>query len=205
MAKKTLSAIGKLKPKPGNPQSLRVLIIEDSEDDALLIIRALKKGGYTTEHEIVETAAAMHQALKDKTWDIVMSDYGMPHFSGEKAIALLKETNIDIPLIIVSGTIGEETAAACMRLGASDYFIKSNLTRLSAAVGRELAEAQSRRERRIAEQAVIASEFRFKELFENMSSCVAIYEARADGADFVFKDFNRAAEIAEKIDRKKAK
>jgi PAS domain S-box-containing protein len=203
MAKKIPSAVSKLKPKTGDSQSLRVLIIEDSEDDALLVIRALKKGGYAPEYERVETAAAMLSSLKDKTWDIVMSDYGMPHFSGEKALALLKETNIDIPLIIVSGSIGEETAVECMRLGACDYFMKGNLTRLSAAVGRELAEAQSRRERRIAEQSVIASEFRFKELFENMSSCVAIYEARADGADFIFKDFNRAAEIAEKIDRKK--
>jgi PAS domain S-box-containing protein len=203
MAKKIPSATSELKPKTGNPPPLRVLMIEDSEDDALLIIRALKKGCYTPEYERVETAADMRKALQDKTWDIILSDYKMPHFSGPKALALLQKTNMDIPLIIISGTIGEETAVECMRLGAHDYLIKGNLTRLCAAIDRELAEARSRSERRLAEQAVILSELRFKELFENMSSCVAVYEAVADGTDFVFKDFNRAAEIAEKVERKK--
>jgi PAS domain S-box-containing protein len=196
MAKKTTVEISK-------PQSLLVLMVEDSEDDALLIVRALKKGGYDLVYERVETAADMRQALEDKTWDIILSDYKMPHFSGPKAIALLVETKIDIPLIIVSGTIGEETAVECMRLGAHDFFVKDKLTRLCAAVERELSEAQSRKKRRLAEQAAIASELRFKELFEYMSSCVAVFEAAADGTDFFFKDFNRAAEIVEKIERRK--
>ncbi len=98
-----------------NPQSLRVLMFEDSEDDALLIIRELKKSGYNPVHERVETAAAMKKALQEKQWDIILCDYKMTKFSGAHAIALLKETNIDIPLIIVSGTIGEETALECMR------------------------------------------------------------------------------------------
>ena len=119
-----------LKSKISKPQSLRVLMVEDSEDDALLEIRELKKGGYNPVYERVETESAMLTALKDKTWDIILSDYKMPHFSGEKAIAVLKETNIDIPVIIVSGTIGEETAIECMRLGAHDYIMKNNLSRL---------------------------------------------------------------------------
>jgi putative nucleotidyltransferase with HDIG domain len=137
-----------------NHPSLRVLMVEDSEDDALLIIRTLKKGGYDPIHERVETATAMLQALKDKTWDIILSDYKMPHFSGEQAIGLLKEMNIDIPIIIVSGAIGEETAVECMRLGAHDYFVKNNLTRLCVAIARELNEAESRRKRKEADEAL---------------------------------------------------
>ncbi len=154
-------------------------------------------------YERVEKAEAMLSALQNKAWDIVLSDYTMPHFSGTKAIALLKETNIDIPLIIVSGNIGEETAVECMLQGAQDYIMKDNLSRLVPAIKREIAEAKSRAERKLAEQAFIASEVRFRELFEKMISCVAVYEAAADGTDFVFRDFNLAAETAEKIDRQK--
>jgi PAS domain S-box-containing protein len=193
----------KISPETSDPPSLRVLIVEDSEDDALLIIRQLKKGGYNPVYERVETEKDMSKALREKHWDIILCDYKMPHFSGPAAIALLKETNIDIPLIIVSGTIGEETAVACMLSGANDYIMKDRLSRLIPAMEREIAEAKSRAERKLAEQAVIASEVRFRELFENMSSCIAVYEALADGSDFVLKDFNRAAEIAEKIDRQK--
>jgi CheY-like chemotaxis protein len=127
-----------------NPQSLRVLIVEDSEDDALLIIRELKKGGYNPVYERVETAAAMKKALKEKQWDIILCDYKMPKFSGKQAIALLKETNIDIPLIIVSGTVGEETAIECMRSGANDYVMKDSLSRLCPAIARELGEVEVR-------------------------------------------------------------
>ena len=145
MLKKTASKIS-------NPPSMLVLIIDDSEDDALLIIRALKKGGYDPQYERVETAAAMRRALKDKTWDIILCDYKMPKFSGPQAIAVLKETNIDIPLIIVSGTIGEETAVECMRLGARDYLMKGNLLRLAPAVEKEIAEAKARAGSRRAEE-----------------------------------------------------
>ena len=91
-------------------QSLRVLMVEDSEDDALLIIRELKKGGYNPVYERVETAAAMKKAFKEKQWDIILCDYKMPKFNAPSAIAILKEANIDIPIIIVSGTIGEDVA-----------------------------------------------------------------------------------------------
>jgi PAS domain S-box-containing protein len=202
MAKKIPSAKSKLKSKISDPQSLRVLIVEDSEDDALLAIRELKKGGYNLLYERVETAAAMRKALQDKTWDVILSDYKMPHFSGTKAIALLKETNIDIPFIIVSGAIGEETAVECMRLGAHDYIMKGDLSRLVPAMEREIAEAASRAERRRAEVALKESEMRYKLIFENMSSCVAIYETADDGEDFIIKDFNRSAEQVEKIGRK---
>jgi CheY-like chemotaxis protein len=112
MAKKNSPELSNLKSEISNRKSLRALIVEDSEDDTLLIIRELKKGGYNPEYERVETSAAMKKTLHDKQWDIILCDYKMPKFSGEKAIALLKEINIDIPLIIVSGTIGEETMSS---------------------------------------------------------------------------------------------
>jgi len=97
MAKNTESEMSNLHP-------LRVLMVEDSEDDALLVLRELKKGGYNPEYERVETAAAMRKALQDKTWDVILCDYQLPSFNGIEAIAVLKEINIDIPIIMVSGS-----------------------------------------------------------------------------------------------------
>ena len=121
---------------------LRVLMIEDSEDDALLLIRRLKKGGYDPVYERVETAAAMKDALQNKSWDIILCDYKLPVFSGLKAIALLKELNIDIPLIIVSGTIGEETAVDCMRKAPRDYIMKNNLSRLGSGHNQRISRSK---------------------------------------------------------------
>ena len=155
-----------------NPQSLRVLMVEDSEDDALLIIRELKKGGYNPVHERVETAAAMKKALQEKQWDIILCDYKIPKFSGAHAIALLQETNIDIPLIIVSGTIGEETALECMRSGAHDYIMKNNLSRLCLAVGRELEEAEVRVQRKRMGEDLEESENKYRLSFENVTDVI---------------------------------
>jgi PAS domain S-box-containing protein len=140
---------------------LRALMVEDSEDDVLLTIRALKKGGYDPVYERVETAEAMHMALSEKTWDVILCDYNLPGFSGLKAITLLKERDIDLPLIIISGAIGEETAVEAMTAGAHDYVMKGNLSRLIPAIERELKEAESRRQRKQAEDALRES----KELF----------------------------------------
>jgi PAS domain S-box-containing protein len=134
-----------------NPQSLRVLIVEDSEDDVLLVLRALKKGGYNPLYERVETASAMKKALKEKQWDIILCDYKMPKFNAPSAISVLKEANIDIPLIVVTGAIGEETAVDCMRLGAQDYIMKSNMSRLCPAIARELEDAKVRNKQKQAE------------------------------------------------------
>jgi len=131
---------------------LRVLIVEDSEDDVLLTIHALKKGGYKPTYERVEDAVAMRKALETEPWDVILCDYQMPKFDGLAAIALLKDTGIDLPLIIISGAIGEETAVECMLLGAHDYLIKGNLSRLVPAIKRELKEAESRRQRKKAEK-----------------------------------------------------
>ena len=158
-----------------NSQSLRVLMIEDSENDGLLIIRELKKGGYNVLHERLETASAMKKALKEKQWDIVICDYKMPKFNAPAAIAILKEANIDIPIIIVSGTIGEETAVQCMRLGAHDYIMKANFSRLCPVIARELEEAKIRSNQRLAEsqreaalEALRESEEKHRAILENI-------------------------------------
>jgi two-component system cell cycle sensor histidine kinase/response regulator CckA len=130
---------------------LRVLLIEDSEDDAALLVRTLRSGGYDLTCERVETAIAMRAALDQRPWDLVISDYSMPQFSGPAALQLLQEAGIDLPFIVVSGTIGEETAVSAMKAGAHDFLMKGNLARLIPAVARELREAAERRERRRAE------------------------------------------------------
>ncbi len=132
---------------------LQVLIIADSENDARLIIRALKKGGYDPEHARVETLRAMREALRDKAWDIILCDYKLPRFSGPKAIALVKKLPTDIPLIMVAGAIGEENAALCLRAGARDFIRKDHLSRLVPAVKKELAQVKSMLKRRRGEKA----------------------------------------------------
>jgi HD-GYP domain-containing protein (c-di-GMP phosphodiesterase class II) len=125
-------------------KALRVLMIEDSEDDTLFIIRELKKSGYNPVYERVETAAAMKKALKKKPWDIILCEYSLTKFNAPSAIALLREENIDIPVIIVSGTIGEEAGIDCMYSGAKDYIMKGNMSRLCPAIARELKYAEIR-------------------------------------------------------------
>jgi response regulator RpfG family c-di-GMP phosphodiesterase len=132
-------------------QSLRVLMVNDSEDKIQLIIRELKKGGYNPVYERVETADAMKKALQEKQWDVILSNYQMSNFSALSAIAVLTGVNINTPLIIVSGAIGEEIAVECMRLGAKDYIMKGNLSRLCPAIARELKDAEVRSEKKHAE------------------------------------------------------
>lgn len=137
---------------------LRVLIAEDSEEDALLLVRELQRGGYAPTFERVETPEAMKASLEKQPWDLVIADYAMPHLSGLAALKLLKENGLDLPLIIVSGTTGEEAAVEAMKAGAHDYIMKNNLARLVPVVERELREAIVRRERKEAEKAFKESE-----------------------------------------------
>jgi PAS domain S-box-containing protein len=136
-------------------KQLRVLLVEDSEDDAALLVRALKKTGVQPVVERVETADAMKKALQKKDWDVVIADYVLPCFSGLDAITLLKKTGKDIPFIIVSGKIGEDTAVETMKAGAHDYIMKGNLARLIPAIEREIEEAKVRQKRREAEEKLI--------------------------------------------------
>lgn len=142
--------------------SLKVLMVEDSIDDELLILRTLRKGGFAPESLRVETADQMAAALRGQSWDVVLCDFKLPQFDGLDAIALVYELDLDIPILLVSGSIGEEMAVECMRRGADDYIMKDNLSRLCPAIHRELAEAQSRAKRRQAEAALKISEEKFK-------------------------------------------
>lgn len=139
---------------PNSNVSLRILLVEDNPDDAELVLRTLRKGGYSLDSLRVDNEPDLRHALDNSTWDVVLSDYSMPGFSGLAALNILKEQNLDIPFIIISGTIGEEVAVEAMRLGAHDYLMKNNLIRLVPAIQRELHDANERYARRIAEQTL---------------------------------------------------
>jgi len=133
---------------------LHALIVEDSEDDTELLLRELRRGGYDPVHARVDTPKAMQSELTARRWDIVFSDFTMPYFNAFDALALLRNTGLDLPFIIVSGTIGEDRAVTAMKAGAHDYILKGSLKRLVPAVERELREARMRQERRQAEETI---------------------------------------------------
>jgi two-component system, cell cycle sensor histidine kinase and response regulator CckA len=137
---------------------LRVLIVEDSETDTELMLRALKAGGFEPVHERVESAEAMRAALQRETWDIVLSDYFLPTFDAPSALALLQELQQDVPFLVVSGSVGEDSAVAAMKAGAHDYVMKDRLQRLAPAVSRAVAESGVRRERRRLEEQLQLSQ-----------------------------------------------
>lgn len=136
--------------KPLTP--LRVLIIDDSDDDAQMVLRTMQKGGFGVSHRRVDTTEAMQTALEREPWDIVLCDYVMPRFSAPQALSVFQQYHIDIPFIVVSGAVGEETAVEVMKAGAHDYVLKQNLIRLVPAIKRELREAEERSARRRAEK-----------------------------------------------------
>ena len=168
-------------------KTLRPLIVEDCEDDALLVVRALERGGFRLQWQRVETAEAMYQALRLGETDVIIADYRLPAFSAPEAIKMRDRLAPETPLIVVSGTIGEETAADAMRAGAQDYVMKGNLTRLVAAVERELREASIRRQSRAAESALERVRAQFATLFENTHDLVQSVD---DSGRFLF--VNRA-------------
>jgi len=133
------------------PGPLRVLIVEDSADDTLLIAGALERGRLDPVFERVETAADLKTALDRHDWNVIICDYSMPRLTGPQALAIYRERGLDIPFIAVSGTVGEETVAEMIKAGAHDYVLKSNLARLASAVKQELRAAQERRGRRQTE------------------------------------------------------
>jgi PAS domain S-box-containing protein len=135
------------------PKPLRVLLVEDSRDDADLLVRELQKA-YTVTCERITDPSGLLRALESQPWDIVIADYVLPQFDGLKALALLKQTGADIPFIMMSGKLGEEMAVAAMKAGAHDYLLKDNLSRLLPAVERELRESAERRERRRVQESL---------------------------------------------------
>ncbi len=174
---------------------LRILIVEDSEDDTQLLLHQLRRGGYDPMHERVDSAATMEQALARQQWDLVIADYSIPNFNSMTALALLKERGHDLPFIIVSGTITEETAVATMKAGAHDYLLKGNLKRLIPAIERELREAKSRRERRRAEEALRESEKRLQAILDNSPAIIFLKDTEGRYL-YVNPQFGKLASLA---------
>lgn len=165
-----------------NNASLTILIIEDSEDDALLLASCFKRAGYQLEFQRVENAEAARHAMRNGNWDAILSDHSMPGFNALAALALMQELHLDLPFIIVSGVIEEETAIAAMRAGAHDYLSKDRLDRLVPAVEREMRETKNRAERRIALETVKDNEARFRALVSNIPGMVFQLLRQLDGA-----------------------
>ncbi len=152
---------------------LRLLLVEDSEEDALLLIREITRGGFDVRNERVETPEMMADALISKDWDMIISDYTLPRFSGLAALKLFQQKGLDLPFIIVSGKIGEDIAVRAMKAGAHDYILKNNLSRLVPAINRELREAAMRRERKRAEEVVRQSYLELANIFDQTVKALA--------------------------------
>lgn len=157
---------------------LRVLNIEDSDRDAALLQRYLSRAGYDLIAERVDTPAAMTAALTARSWDVILCDYSMPNFDALRALALVKELELDLPFIIISGTVGEAVAVEAMRAGAHDYLMKDNLVRLAPIIERELHEAENRRARRQAEESLKASEAELRALFAAITDVIFVLDAQ---------------------------
>jgi PAS domain S-box-containing protein len=155
---------------------LRVLVLEDSEADFLLVARELKRGFGAVELQRVEDPAALGSALQEP-WDLLISDWSMPRLGALEALGMLADLELDIPFLIVSGTIGEEMAVEAMRCGARDYLLKDRLARLVPVVERELQEARERQEHRRAEEALRVAEGRYRLLFNQGPLPELLYDA----------------------------
>ena len=182
---------------------LRILLVEDSEDDARLVLREIRRG-YEIETERVETAEAMQTALARQPWDLIICDFSLPRFSAPKALEVLKKSGMDLPFIIVSGTIGEDSAVNALKAGAHDFIIKGNFPRLLPAIERELADAVVRRERREREHeleaiARVSARLRTARTFNEMLSrlldqAITLVEAGA-GSIWLYDPVNEIVEL----------
>jgi PAS domain S-box-containing protein len=163
-------------PVPANTAPLRALLVEDSAMDAELVARELRRAGFDPVWKRVETAEALSAALDEGPWDIVISDYRMPRFDGLAAFSLVRAKDADLPFIIVSGTIGEETAVAAMKAGVQDYLMKDGLNRLGPVVRRDLAEAETRRERKRLEEATSAASRQWRATFDALREAIFLLD-----------------------------
>ena len=175
---KMSEATDQLKDTNGAKLPLSVLVVEDSEFDARMLVGLLKSGGFIPTFKRVETASEMVEALNHEKWEVILADYNLPEFSAPKALEVLRNTKLDIPFIIVSGGIGEDTAVAAMRAGANDYLMKGNLARLVPAVERELRDAAVRVSRRKAIKELRESEMRHRTLIENASDIIVVLNSK---------------------------
>jgi signal transduction histidine kinase len=139
-------------------QPLRLLLIEDSEDDELLLLEELRSSGYALSHTRVESLEALDRALNAGPWDVIISDYVLPGFNGLAALAHVRQRGVDLPFLIVSGAVGEDTAVAAMKSGVHDFLFKDRLARLGPALARELREAEVRAERRMMQEQLLLSD-----------------------------------------------
>jgi PAS domain S-box-containing protein len=170
------------------PGTLRVLLVEDSENDAMLLLRELRRGGYQPLSQRVCTPEDMEKALRaadarDEPFQVVISDYYMPRFRAPDALKLLRELGHDVPFIVVSGKIGEDAAVGIMKAGANDYLTKENMSRLCPAIEREVREAEVRRERARAEKELGRSEDRFRRLVEQAADAIFVHDLEGNFVD----------------------
>ena len=157
-------------------EPVRLLLVEDSDDDAALIQRELKRNGFAVEVHRVQTADDLRDAIAERHFDIVLSDYTLPTLDAPTSLRMVRERHgEDIPFIVVSGTIGEDTAVEVMRMGANDYLLKGNLTRLGPAITRELKDAAARMERRRADVARQQAEASFRLIIESSPDLVVVH------------------------------
>ena len=164
-------------------ESLRVLVVDDSADDAELLLQALRGGGYEPTAKVVSTPEAMRQALESEEWDVITSDHAMPQFSAPASLALARELRPDLPFIIVSGEIDLGLAVSLLRAGAQDYIQKSNLGEVVPAIGRALRAGQARREAEQARKMLEDSELRYRRIFETAGDGVLILKAASGEVD----------------------
>ncbi|HEY7674619.1 MAG TPA: PAS domain S-box protein, partial [Burkholderiales bacterium] len=159
---------------------LKVLVVEDNALDAELVVRELKKGGFDLRSRRVDTEADFRRELDEFQPHIILSDFSMPRFDGKTALAIAHKTHADIPFIFISGTIGEQVAVEAIKAGANDYVMKGNLVRLLPTVKRELREAEVRRARKVAEEALRESETQYRELIEQASDGIFVTDAQGN-------------------------
>ena len=172
-------------------EKLKVLIIEDSVDDFSLLLRELNKGIYEIEYSLVENAAELRNALLNK-WDVIISDYSLPGFTGKDALAICIEKGLDIPFIMMSGVVGEDIAVEMMRMGARDYIMKNSLARLLPAIARELEDSLSRKKRLEAEEALKVSEMVYHKLFDqaNEGLILLTLDGKITDVNYAFADMH---------------
>jgi len=164
------------------PGCIRLLIVEDSEDDCVLLTQQLRRSGLELDFLRVETAAELSDALASKNWDLIVSDYTLPSFSAPAALEVLQQAQYDIPFLVVSGSVGEDIAVRMMKAGASDYIMKGHLNRLVPAIEREIREAERRREKRRVEQELTESQQWLSTVIGASRDGIAVF----DGGKFLF-------------------
>jgi two-component system phosphate regulon sensor histidine kinase PhoR len=159
---------------------LKILVVEDSDDDLFLLLHELRKSGFEPEYLAVCTPQTMSSALAERDWDVVTSDYNMPGFNAMAALEILQRSGLDLPFIVVSGKIGEDQAVAAMKAGAHDYVMKQNLSRLGPAIERELRETEERKKRREAEIALKRQFSQFRTIFDAMNAVIYVADMKTN-------------------------